>query len=1176
MFVLAPCFLASSPLNSPVKALCLRVLASWFRLSDAQPDRLHCKLDWSKFRMHRAHRLLAVLLTSACAFAQTATTPPDPYKPIFDRLQSITVIPLPSWQIHAADLAHGEDPALSTSDWQSVKLKEDWQGSRWLRQTFEAPAQLNGYSLQGARIALDLHVSSDDAIQVSVFANGSMVARTDEDGQVPITLIENAQPGQKLLLAVRVLDAGGGGCCGGNSTRIERAELRIEPPANRPDPALMRLQILSAEPLIAAYSDGKAERQQQLAAAVKAINLAALDQGDQQTFDASLRDAQTKLDALRPYMKQFSISAVGNSHIDMAWLWPWTETVEVVRNTFGTALELMREYPDFKFTASTAQAYEWMEEKYPAMFREIQQRVKEGRWEVIGGMWVEPDLNMPDGESLVRQILYGKRYFREKFGVDIKIGWNPDSFGYNWQLPQIYKRSGIDYFVTQKLLWASEFTRFPYRLFWWQAPDGSRLLTYFPSDYANQIDPQKMARDSATYGPMMWKYNGGTNSAPAGALDVMYLYGVGDHGGGPTRVDLDTALRWQQSPQQVQNRDLPGAPKQAPDLVYPQLSFSTATQYFADLEKNKNELKIPTWDGELYFQYHRGVQTSQSEEKRGNRQNEVLALEAEKVVSIETLFGASWPQQNFDAVWKDILFNQFHDILPGSGIHINYVDAARKYEVASRIDRDMIHAGLNDIASRVKSDGVSVLVFNPLSWARTDEIEAEVQLPAEVRQFRLEDADGLVDYRVIRSNPTTNSVRVRILAKNVPATGYKLIGVVPGAGPVPAKPTLSATSDSLENEFIRLKIDFKTGCITSLFDKRSNTEALALPVQSEGSPAASPDGLPCGNLLQAFVDKPKRWDAWNVDADFVKQHWDLMQADEVTLVESSPLRAVIRVKHHFHKSSFVQDITMRPGVARVDVHMQADWHEQHILLKVAFPVSARSDHATYEIPYGSVERPTTRNTPAEQAQFEVPALRWADISDSTHGFSLLNESKYGYDAKDNVLRLSLLRSPTWPDPDTDQGHHEFTYSLYPHGGTWREALTVRQGYELNYPLIVVTTGPHPGPLPAEKSFFGTTEDNVVITAIKKQAPQPPVQAVYEGQPRTVHPEEGGLIIRFYEWAGKKGDIHLQLPQQGVAAWEMNLMEVAQRPLSLAQNPKVLTVPTNPYEIKTVKVAFAPP
>jgi len=1017
-----------------------------------------------------------------------------------------------------------------------------------------------------------------------------MVARTDEDGQVPIALIESAQPGQKLVLAVRVLDSGGGGCCGGNSTRIEKAELGIEPPAGRPDPALTRLQILSAEPLIAAYPDGKAERQEQLDAAVKAINLAALDRGDQRAFDSSLRDAQSKLEVLRPYMQQFNIAAVGNSHIDMAWLWPWTETVEVVRNTFGTALELMREYPEFNFTASTAQAYEWMEEKYPAMFREIQQRVKEGRWEVIGGMWVEPDLNMPDGESLVRQILYGKRYFHEKFGVDIKIGWNPDSFGYNWQLPQIYKRSGIDYFVTQKLLWAHEFTKFPYRLFWWQAPDGSRVLTYFPSDYANPIDPQKMARDAATYGPMMWKYNGGTDSAPSRALNTMYLYGVGDHGGGPTRVDLDTALRWQKS-----------------DVVYPQLHFSTATQYFADLEKSKSELKIPTWDGELYFQYHRGVQTSQSEEKKLNRQNEVLALNAEKLASIDWLFAVGggspnecrfctrwgdYPQKDFDTVWKDILFNQFHDILPGSGIHINYVDAARKYEAASRIDNDIIRNALGDLALRVTTDGLlsrgtggrriysddpSIIVFNPLSWSRTEVVEIEAAYPYRGggEYFAWDDGGNRVPVEAISYDPRTWRVREQLLAENVPALGYKVFHLTrPSIGDKRDElkaPVLSGSNTVLENDFIKLTVDPKTGCITSLFDKRSNTEALALPVASEGSPPESPDGLPCGNLLQAFVDKPKRWDAWNIDADFVKQHWDLMQADEVKLVENTPLRAVIRVKHHFQKSSFVQDITMYAGVPRVDVHMQADWHEQHILLKVAFPVNARSDHATYEIPFGSVERPTTRNTPAEQAQFEVPALRWADISGpdagapplarsdrvaEIHGLSLLNDSKYGYDARDNVLRLSLLRSPTWPDPETDQGHHEFTYSLYPHGGTWREALTVRQGYELNYPLMAVATTQHPGPLPAEKSFFSTAEDNVVITAVKKAA------------------DDDALIIRFYEWAGKKGDTHLQLPQPATAAWETNLMEVVERPLSLAANPNVLTVPTNPYEIKTVKVKFA--
>lgn len=1098
--------------------------------------------------------LVLMCLATGSSSAQSTGTSSNFSKLTLDRLQSISAVPISNWLVHDADLAHGEAPLLDTTSWSKVKIGEDWQGSRWLRQDFEIPAQLNGYSLQGARISLDLVVSSDLAIQVSVFSNGAMIARTDEGGQVPIPLVESAQPGQKFHLAARVINSGGVGCCGGTSSRIERAELRIEPAPSRPDPALLRLEILSAEPLIVAYADGADVRKQQLLDSVNAIDIAALDRGDQQTFDASLRTAQTKLDFLRPYMSQFRISAVGNSHIDMAWLWPWTETVEVVRDTFDTALELMREYPDFKFTASTAQAYEWIQEKYPAIFQEIQQRVKEGRWEVIGGMWVEPDLNMPDGESLVRQILYGKRYFQNNFGVDINIGWNPDSFGYNWQLPQIYKRSGIDYFVTQKLLWASEFTKFPYRLFWWESPDGSRILTYFPSDYANQIDPEKMARDVATYSPMLWKQDGGTSPAPPGSFDTMYLYGVGDHGGGPTREDIDTAVRWQKN-----------------DVVFPQIQFSTATEYFADLEKHKDDLRVPTWDGELYFQYHRGVQTSQSEEKKGNRKNEVLILDAEKLASIDSLFGAAYPQASLDDSWKKILFNQFHDILPGSGIHINYVDAARKYAETERANRDIINSALTDLAARVNSTGAGVLVFNPLSWARTEVVEAEVQFPAHVSNVQA--IDGVGNYlptETLSMDSQTNRLRLRFLAENVPATGYKVIGFTSSDRPIAKRITqeraalqrtstyLAASAHSLENDFFRLKVDPKTGCITSLFDKRSNTESLALPVASEGSPAASPDGLPCGNLLQAFVDKPKRWDAWNIDADFVKQHWDLMTADEVKLVENSPLRAVIRVKHHFQNSTFVQDITMYAGVPRVDIHMTADWHERHILLKVAFPVSARSDTATFEIPYGTVERPTTRRTPAEQAQFEVPALRWADISDLTHGFSLLNDSKYGYDAQENVLRLSLLRSPTWPDPETDQGIHEFTYSLYPHGGTWRDALTVQQGYDLNNPLLVAPVEQHLGPLNGNDSFFHADEDNIVITAIKKAA------------------DDDSLILRYYEWAGKKGVVHIHLPRAASHVWEANLMETSSEELMLDSTSEIVSMPTSPYEIKTIKIRFANP
>src|SRR5579862_3725269 len=831
---------------------------------------------------------------SATVFAQQTppNAPVDPYKPVLDRLQSLTTMPLPEWRFHA-DVPHPEDPNLADAEWQIVKAGNEWEtGSRVLRRWIEIPDKINGYSTEGARVDLNLVIRGHDALILAIFSNGNIVYRGDEDMQQPIPLTQSAKPGQKFLVAVRI-------DCATSKTGISESALTITPPSSRPDPSLFRMEVLSAQPVIGAYEDGKVERIRQLDAAVAAVDFSMLDRGDQGGFDRSLNDAQSKLAVLKPWLQQFTIHAVGNSHIDMAWLWPWTETVEVVRNTFQSVLDLMREYPDFKFAMSSARTYEWIEEKYPDMFKQIQQRVKEGRWEVVGGMWVEPDLNMPDGESLTRQIFFGKRYFQQKFGVNINIGWNPDSFGYNTQLPQIYKRSGIDYFVTQKLLWASEFTKFPYRLFWWQAPDGSKLLTYFPSDYANAIDPQKMARDASVYSPMMWNYNGGTNSAPKQGLDTMYLFGVGDHGGGPTRVDLDTALRWQKN-----------------DLIYPQLSFSTAAEYFAGLEKNKSDLKIPTWEGELYFQYHRGVQTTQSEEKKGNRKNEVLMLDAEKVASIETLFGADYPQQSLDDAWKNVLFNQFHDILPGSGIHINYVDAARRYAESERINRGVIQSGLTDIAERVNSAGVGVLVFNPLSWARTDQIEVEAQFPGPVRNVTATDPGGKELLTQILSNDAqTNRIKLRILVENIPATGYELIRLIPNTA-VKEKPKTAgviATENSLENDFVKLKVDSKTGCITSLIDKASNKEALAAPVQSEGSPAATPDGLPCGNLLQAFVDKPKRWDAWNVDADFVKQHTDLLDADEVKLIEHTPLRAVIRVKHHWQSSTFIQDITMEAG-----------------------------------------------------------------------------------------------------------------------------------------------------------------------------------------------------------------------------------------------------------------------
>jgi alpha-mannosidase len=1079
--------------------------------------------------------LCLILLFAAFASSQTPAAP-DPYKATLDRLEMLTGQAEAEWRFHA-DVPHPEDPGLNDSDWGAFTVKnvsgpggghaneEHWMGTRVFRRWIQIPEKINGYDAQGSRVSIDLRFGSPKSLIITVFSNGAILYRGSDDDILPLLLTENAQPGQKFLIAARVV--------GGDDAESEffHSELTIQSPRSRPDPAFLRMELLSTRPIIAAYEEGKAERQQELDAVVKAIDFTPLDKGDQTGFDASLKQAQAKLEVLKPWMQQFNIRIVGNSHIDMAWLWPWTETVEVVRNTFQSVLDLMREYPDFKFTMSSARTYEWMQEKYPDLFQQIEKRVKEGRWEIIGGMWVEPDLNMPDGESLVRQILVGKRYFEKNFGVDVKIGWNPDSFGYNYQLPQIYKKSGMDYFVTQKLLWAHEFTTFPYKLFWWQAPDGSKLLTYFPHDYAGGIDAEPLATDLSIWMPSIYG-----KTIPA-KPEMMHLYGVGDHGGGPTRIMLDHADQLR-----------------APDAVYPRLEFSFARDFFSDLEKKLPSMQVPTWDGELYFAYHRGVFTTQAETKRRIRRAEENVLNAEKFASLALLFGRPYPQDGMELTWKNLLFDHFHDIMPGSGIAVNYLDAKRNLENVDRAANDVTMGSLREIAAHVNTqgEGVPVLIFNSMSWPRTEVVDVEAQLPAPARQIEVVDSKGKpAESQMLHLDPETHRARFLLLS-NTPALGYQTYFVRAASTAPVVHSLLKASADTLENEFIRVRIDPQTGCMTSLLDKRSGTEALAPAETDSGGPKTSV----CGNLLQAFVDKPKQWDAWNIDADFEKQHWDLDKADEVKLIESGPLRAVIQVKNHFQNSTFVRDIIVYAGVPHVDVKMMVEWNEKHILLKVAFPLSAHSDKAAFEIPFGSVERPTTRNTPAELAQFEVPAQRWADISDSKHGFSLLNDCKYGYDAKGNVLRLSLLRSPEWPDPHADEGHHEFTYSLYPHGESWKDALTIRRGYELNYKLLSLPFGQHQGSLAPEYSFLQVQPDNVIVTALKRAE------------------EENSLVLRFYEWAGKEGEVTIQLPPGTQSAAETDLME--KRIGSLSVHSGAVSVHTKAYEIKTIKVQFASP
>jgi alpha-mannosidase len=440
-----------------------------------------------------------------------------------------------------------------------------------------------------------------------------------------------------------------------------------------------------------------------------------------------------------------------------------------------------------------------------------------------------------------------------------------------------------------------------------------------------------------------------------------------------------------------------------------------------------------------------------------------------------------------------------------------------------------------------------VLVFNPLAWVRSGVVDFTVQLPEAAPAIEIVDeVEQVLASESSLTNAATHTFSVHAMVPDVERLGYKLVFARPATARTRAAEGVQVSADghTLENQFLRVTVDAKTGCISSLVNKKTNFDSIAA-----GG---------CGNQLQAFVDTPKDYDAWNIDADFDKVVTNLDMVDSVQLAEHNSLRAVIRVTRHWQASTFVEDITLYNGLPRVDVVMDIDWHERHKLLKAAFPLAASSAQATYEIPYGSIERPTTRNNSVEDAKFEVPALRWADLGDEKNGFSLINESKYGYDAKGNVLRLSVLRSPTWPDPEADQGHQHFSYALYPHAGTWKEALTVRQGYDFNYRLAAMQVLPHAGKLPGSFHFLDVDQDNVVVTAVKKT-------------------EDGdGLLVRFYEWAGKGGNVTLTLPPGILSASLANLMEKPEgSPLPVVAGQKV-TVPVTPFEIQTVVIHYPSP
>ncbi|MBN3887993.1 MAG: alpha-mannosidase [Nostoc sp. JL31] len=1033
-----------------------------------------------------------------------------------EQLRSFCQVNLQStWLYQESDLVITDVVAADLSHWQLAQLnaKEHiaWTGGKkvlWLVQRLVVPQDLHGYPLAGLSLRLALVWWADSA---EIYVNGELVLEGDLfDCSPRVLLSQGVTAGEEFTVALRLVSPGH---CDG---ALVRSRLVYESYVdNNPDPGFVADELAVVQLYLEKFAPEKLDV---LAAMVGEVTNRLREASRREDAkDAkeelvksflSLRQNLIQSDILAPLLKggwgdqKSKIFLLGHAHLDLAWLWPVSETWNAAQNTFESVLKLQADFPELIFCHSTPALYAWIEEHRPDLFRAIQAQVAAGRWEVVGGMWVEPELNLIAGESIVRQLLYGQRYIQEKFGKLSTVEWVPDSFGFCATLPQFFANAGIEYFVTQKLRW-NDTTKFDYGAFWWRSPDGCEVFSLMSAPIGEAIDPVKMA----TYA-LEWQ-------TQTGLPESLWLPGVGDHGGGPTRDMLETAQRWQKSP------------------LFPDLEFTTAEKYLQQVVETRFIASVnnydsspaspsssfPTWNDELYLEFHRGCYTTHADQKRWNRRCENLLYQAELFATLATVScGVTYPKAEIEAAWKLVLFQQFHDILPGSSITQVYTDALPQWQQVEQVGTKILQESLLAIASHItlseppKPDSRPIFVFNSLNWQRSEVISVALPTPPTTTQeWQIFDASGKQLVSQL-SEPST----LLFLATEIPPVGYRIFWLSRSLSSPNEMNRVSPSSPAffpdwiLENEFLRVVIDPDTGDLSSVFDKTYQREVLS----------------GAGNQLQAFKDSGQYWDAWNIDPNYAQHPLPSTNLQSIQWLEQGPVQSRVRVVRQLGESEFCQDYILQVGSPLLNIATTVNWQENHVLVKAAFPLNIEADFATYEIPCGAIRRPTKPQTPAEQAKWEVPALRWADLTaedtqtntaiPNRYGVSLLNDCKYGYDSKPNQLRLTLLRSSNWPDSEADRGFHEFKYTLYPHADSWESAHTVRRGYELNIPLQVILNWPlaQPGATANSTiegvSFLNLSAENLILMALK---------------PSEDDPQQ--LILRCYESHGEIAELSLQ-------------------------------------------------
>lgn len=796
-----------------------------------------------------------------------------------------------------------------------------------------------------------------------------------------------------------------------------------------------------------------------------------------------------------------NVFCVGHTHIDVAWLWRLKHTREKVARSFSTVNRLMEKFDDYTFLQSQPQLYEYIKNDFPEIYKIIKKRVLEGKWEPSGSMWVEADCNLTSGESIVRQILFAKRFFKKEFDYENTFLWLPDVFGYSWALPQILKKSNIDTFITTKISW-NEHNRLPYDTFTWRGIDGSEVLTHFITT------PPRGESDNWYY-----SYNGHLTPKTVRGVwnnyrnkdlnnDLLISYGYGDGGGGVNRDMLEYKRRIDK---------IPGLPN---------IKNSNVTDYLKNVHGNikdkDNNGYLHIWDEELYLEFHRGTYTSQAYNKKMNRMLELNFRNIELLQVISSLSSGDWNNYYTSLMeegWKIILRNQFHDIIPGSSIKEVYDDSKKEYTRAMNIVDEIVAKSFDNIVSK---DNKGFTIFNTSSWNRNGLVT--IPLKNNINGHFEDEEERIIPFQIENNS-------AKLCVNNIPALSFK--NIYWKEEDLLHENAFIFEENTLESSKYIIKWN-ENGHIEKIFDKKIKRNALK--------------GL--GNILEIFEDKPRLYDAWEMEStiDLKKDRVNNFKGAKLVSTGSNYIKVLF--EWEYNKSTISQNLVIYNHLDRIDFETTVDWQEREKLMKVAFPIDVRSTKARYDIQYGNVERPTHRSTSWDHAKFEVVGHQWADLSEKGFGVALLNNCKYGYDIKNNMMRLSLLKSSNFPDPEADKGIHEFTYSIYIHSDKWYDSNLIQEAWDLNSPLICAE-----GCMDNNR-LFEIINSDIVIDAVKKS-------------------EDGNnIIIRMHEQYGGKTDVSIKLNFDFKCWYEVDLME---NKVGCESKDVKITIPLKPYEISTILI-----